>query len=378
MSKKTKRPYQQCKRCIMDTDASGITFTDNGFCNYCTEFIERSKNILGNNLISKEKKLEQLVDKIKADGKGKPYDCIVGVSGGVDSSWVLVQTKKLGLRPLAVHMDNGWNSELAQNNISNLLRSLNIDLYTHVIDWEEYRELMQAFFNADVIDVELLYDNALAAVNYSLATKYNLKFILAGTNNSTEGMKIPKEWVWFKYDKRNIKSIARRYGIRSFKTFPTIGTFKFIWYHFIKGICWTSLLDYLEYNKFRALDQLEKSYGFKRYPYKHYESVFTRFYQGYILPKKFKVDKRKIHLSNLVVTKQISRNEAIEDLKSKSYISDQESDVDIKYFLKKMKWSNDQLEIYLSRPEIMHSDYPSEKFLWENLLALYKFFIKKK
>ena len=192
MSEINKREYQQCIRCVMDTDAVDIIFDEQGTCNYCSEFLERSKHILGQNSVNKEEKLKQIVAKVKANGKGKPYDCIVGVSGGVDSSWTLVEVKRLGLRPLAVHMDNGWNSELAQNNISNLLITLDVDLYTHVIDWDEYRELMQAFFDADVIDVELLYDNATLGVNYQQANKYGLKYILAGTNNATEGMQIPR------------------------------------------------------------------------------------------------------------------------------------------------------------------------------------------
>ena len=186
------RHYQQCSRCVMDTTASDITFDEQGVCNYCIEFLESSSHIIHEDLANKEARLQELVEEVKANGKGKPYDCIVGVSGGVDSSWTLVEVKRLGLRPLAVHMDNGWNSELAQNNIANIVRGLGVDLHTHVINWNEYRELMQAFFDADVIDVELLYDNAMIAVNYQQASKYGLKYILAGTNQATEGMRMPE------------------------------------------------------------------------------------------------------------------------------------------------------------------------------------------
>src|SRR5215510_469610 len=182
------KTYQECTRCVMDTSASDITFDERGVCNYCSEYIERFHGVLNMGQAAREEGLNRFVAQVKAAGIGKLYDCIIGVSGGVDSSWVLVKAVELGLRPLAVHMDNGWNSELAQNNIANLVRGLGVDLYTHVIDWDEYRNLMQAFFDADVIDVELLYDNAMMAVNYDQATRYGLKYILAGSNQSTEGM----------------------------------------------------------------------------------------------------------------------------------------------------------------------------------------------
>lgn len=372
MNSVNERPYQQCARCVMDTTAADITFDENGVCNYCTEFLVRSGHIIHENLEDKEARLQELVERVKASGTGKPYDCIVGVSGGVDSSWTLVEVKRLGLRPLAVHMDNGWNSELAQNNIANLVRGLGVDLHTHVIDWDEYRELMQAFFDADVIDVELLYDNAMLAVNYQQAAKYGLKYILAGTNQATEGMRMPKEWNWFKYDKRNIKALARRHGMKGIDTFPAIGTAGFIWQHFVRRVRWTSFLDFLPYNKFHALDELEKHYGYKRYPFKHYESIFTRFYQGYILPKKFGVDKRKLHLGTLVASGQMSRDEALKGLEGIPYASEADMQADVDYFIKKMKWTTQQLEDYMLRPEILHSEYPTEKPVWDSLVKLYR------
>ena len=364
--------YQQCTRCVMDTTASGIIFDEQGFCKYCTDFLSYYSHIIYEKSTEKEDRLNALVARIKKDGEGKPYDCIIGVSGGVDSSWTLVEAKRVGLRPLAVHMDNGWNSELAQNNIANLVRALGVDLYTHVIDWEEYRALMQAFFDADVIDIELLYDNAMMAVNYQQASQYGLKYILAGSNKVTEGMKIPENWNWFKYDKKNIESLAKRSGVKRLDTFPAIGTIGLIWYQFIKGIRWVSFLDFLPYNKFSAIDELERFYGYKRYPFKHYESIFTRFYQGYILPKKFGIDKRKIHLSTLVISGQISREKAIQGLQGIPYPSEEEQEQDIQYFLKKMNWSHEDLENYLLRPEIKHSIYPTEKplfYLLESALS---------
>ena len=342
--------YRMCTRCVMDTTANDIVFDEGGVCNYCTEFLERSSHVIFQNPETRRKELDDLVRRIKKDGEGKRYDCVVGVSGGVDSSWVLVKAVELGLRPLAVHMDNGWNSELAQNNIANLVRKLGVDLYTHVIDWNEYRSLMQAFFDADVIDVELLYDNAMLAVDYGQAAKHGVNYILAGTNQATEGMRIPSNWNWFKYDKRNIKALGKRFGNVALKTFPAFGTIDYIRYEFLRKIRWLSFLDYMEYNKFESMERLQRDFAYKPYPYKHYESVFTRFYQGYILPEKFGVDKRKLHLATLVVSGQTTREEALKSLEGIPYPTPEELAQDRVYFLKKMGWTETQLADYLQRP----------------------------
>jgi N-acetyl sugar amidotransferase len=366
----------------MDTSASNITFDKNGVCNFCSDFLKNFGHIINKDQFKSKQKLDQLVSKIKLEGRYKQYDCIVGVSGGVDSSWTLVQVLNLGLRPLVVHMDNGWNSELAQNNISNIIRKLDVDLYTYVIDWEEYRQLMQSFFDADVLDIELLYDNAMLAVNYGQAKKYGIKYILAGSNNATEGLAMPVGWNWFKYDKRNIKSIAKKFGNIKLNTFPAIGTLGYIWNTVFCRIKWVPFLDYQEYNKFEAVEILKRDYDFKPYPFKHYESIFTRFYQGYILPEKFGVDKRRVHLSTLIIAGQISREEASKELIGIPYATMESLIDDKQYFLKKMNWTMNQLVEYISRPEKSHLSYPSEKPLWDFLLKdeerryIYKILIK--
>lgn len=360
--------YQQCKRCLMDTTAENIIFDVDGNCSYCNDFIKVLNTQTKNTVHS----LDELIGNIKHNGNNKQYDCIVGVSGGVDSSWVLVKAKELGLKPLAVHMDNGWNSELATNNIKNLVEILGVDLYTHVIDWEEYRKLMQSFFDADVIDIELLYDNAMLAVNYRLASKYSIKYILSGQNTTTEGMAMPSNWNWFKFDKKNIKNIASLNNIK-LKTFPAFSVFDYIYYEYVKKIKWLPFLDYLnEYNKYYVMEELQKKYNYKPYPYKHYESVFTRFYQGYILPNKFNVDKRKLHLSTLIISDQISRNDAETQLNGIAYPSEDELQQDLDYFLKKMNWTETELNNYLSRPEKSHDIYSTEKTIMENILKLWK------
>jgi N-acetyl sugar amidotransferase len=343
-----------------------INFDSEGICNYCKSYFNSPKQVFDVEL--QKRNFDELITKVKRNGKGKPYDCIVGLSGGVDSSYAIVRAVEAGLRPLAVHMDNGWNSELAQNNIANLVRILKVDLHTHVIDWTEYRELMQAFFDADVIDVELLYDNAMLAVNYKQASKFGLRYILAGYNKATEGMPLPESWSWNKYDKLNIRDIAKNHGNVKIKTFPAVGSWAFAYYNYIKLISFVPFLDYFPYNKYEALDLLENNFGYKRYPYKHYESIFTRFYQGYILPKKFGVDKRKIHLSNLVVSGQLSREQALEDIKGIPYPNEEALNSDIEYFLKKMKWTSEMLESYISRPEVSHNKYASERKLFNKVV----------
>jgi len=368
--------YQICTRCVMDTSVAEIRFDSDGICHFCSEFLERASGVLQKTDAKRSGDLENFVEVVKTAGKGKQYDCIIGVSGGVDSSWSLVQAVGMGLRPLAVHMDNGWNSELAQSNIANLVRTLGVDLHTHVIEWNEYRKLMQAFFDADVIDVELLYDNAMLAVNYREAARRRVKFILAGTNQSTEGMSMPRGWSWFKYDKRNIRALAAQPSGTRIVTFPSIGTFDLIWYEFGRRIRWIPFLDFLDYRKDEALEVLQRDFAYKPYPYKHYESVFTRFYQGYLLPQKFGVDKRRLHLSILVATGQMEREEALSRLQEPPYPSSRELEQDKQYFLKKMGWTADQLESYVARGERPHTDYPSEKPRWDYLESVYRRFAR--
>jgi len=361
----------------MDTSAKSIVFDKTGACSFCTDFLERAGHIIHPDLEVQKRQMDSLIEKIKRKGQGKKYDCIVGVSGGVDSSWVLVDTIQKGLRPLAVHMDNGWNSELAQNNIANLVQGLGVDLYTHVINWNEYRGLMQAFFDADVIDIELLYDNAMLAVNCRQALKNSVRFMVSGTNNITEGMSMPTDWSWCKLDKRNIGALARSNNIK-IKTFPSIGTLDYIWYNSIRGIRWVWYLDYMPYNKFEAMKTLQENYGYKPYPYKHYESIFTRFYQGYILPEKFGVDKRRIHFSTLIISNQMTREKALEGLLGIPYPSEQALEEDKNYFVKKMGWTRSQLDTYIKRPARSHSNYKSEArfFKWCN--AMRNNFLPKK
>jgi N-acetyl sugar amidotransferase len=363
--------YQRCTRCVMDTTASDIIFDIAGHCNFCSDYLAKFGRSSVENSNSGET-LRLFVEKVKKQGKGKPYDCVVGISGGVDSSWTLVKAVELGLRPLAVHMDNGWNSELAQNNIANLVTSLGLDLYTYVIEWEEYRALMRAFLDADVVDVELLYDNAMLRVNHEQAKKYSLKYILSGSNHTSEGLLMPKGWNWLKYDARNIRGIARTQKVK-IKSFPAIGTGSYLRYRFIHNVNWLPFLDMTDYNKESALSILERDYGYKRYPYKHYESIFTRFYQAVILPEKFGIDKRKLHLSSLISSGQLERDDALQILASPTYSTTAERQSDTEYFLKKIGWNMDDLQEYLARPTVEHDEFSSELSLWNFAIRVNNF-----
>ena len=362
---------QECTRCVMNESANDIHFDASGHCNYCTDMLKKLESFQPSNPNDLKVKFENLLSKIKKAGKGKCYDCIIGVSGGADSAYVLYLAKQHGLRPLAVHMDNGWNSELAVNNIENLVRKLGVDLYTHVINWQEYRALQQAFFDVDVIDVELLYDNAMLSVNYQLATKYGIHYILAGTNTTTEGMRMPTQWNWFKFDKKNIHAIAKRSNVK-IKSMPSISVIGYAWYRFVRQIEWVDFLDYVNYYKPTCLQELQDKIGYRPYPYKHYESIFTRFYQGYLLPQKFGVDKRRLHLSTLICSGQMQRDEAKSLLLESPYPDMEDLKSDIDYFLKKMNWTNLDLDRYLARTPRLHNEFSSELKLSVKLKKFYK------
>lgn len=361
----------------MDSSADSFIIFDDGTCNYCNDYIKKKENYIYQ---SKFPDIESLVIEVKKSGENKKYDSIIGVSGGVDSSWVLVKSVEMGLRPLAVHMDNGWNSELAQNNISNIINSLEVDLFTYVIDWNEYRDLQKAFFSANVIDIELLYDNALMGVNYSQSRKYGIKYILSGSNLATEGVTMPPNWAKNnKLDYKNIKKIWKSFGEKySIKSFPGYGFYDYIYDLHFKGTRWIPFLNYIDYNKESALELLTNEYGYKPYPYKHYESIFTRFYQGYILPEKFNVDKRKNHLSALILNEELSRDDAVKILNNKTYISRNELEQDQNYFLKKFDWQMEKLIKYISEPEIKHSFYGSENWKFNFFSILVKYYKKLK
>jgi N-acetyl sugar amidotransferase len=352
----------------MDTTAPEIEFDQNGVCNYCKGHEEK----VASTPFSKgdaDELLKQLVARLKAEKSGE-YDSIVGLSGGVDSSYVAHQAVKLGLRPLAVHFDNGWNSELAVKNIEQIVKRLKLDLITFVIDWEEFRDIQRSFFKANVIDIEMVTDHAIFAAMYQIANKHNIRYILSGTNAATESI-TPSAWYHFKFDLRNLKAIHKRFGKLPIKRYPTLSVWEMAWNHYIRGAKSVSLLNYLPYRKDEAMQILEKELGWQYYGGKHYESIFTKFYQAHILPEKFGVDKRRIHLSDLIMNGEVTRQEALEELEKPIYDSFQlEQDRD--YVGKKLGFSKEEFSDYMVAPPISHYTFPSYAKLAQRLVTLHK------
>ncbi|ABM70699.1 N-acetyl sugar amidotransferase [Prochlorococcus marinus] len=365
---------KECVNCLLNDSLSNVFIDNSNICNFCKSYSKRKKQ--NNDKQLKKIALTNILNKIK-DNNNKKYDCIVGVSGGLDSSTVLIKAKELGLRCLAVHMDNGWDEPLSQRNIEIILKATGFDYETWVIDWEEYRDLQKAYIASDLIDIEMLYDNAAFAVNFYFAQKYKVKTILSGENIATEGISMPKEWSWQKYDATNILSIAKSANI-TLKTFPYI-RFRRVLLAKILGINRIPLLNYIEYSKEIALEKLIPL-GYQPYPYKHYESVFTRFYQGEILPRKFNIDKRLIHLSSLIQNESITKKEAKKELNKHPYLDLLKLKKDRKFICKKLKLSESDFESYLKRPERSHLNFKSHARLVIIFAKVIKFIfrIKKK
>jgi N-acetyl sugar amidotransferase len=338
----------------MDTTDPEIKFDENGICNHCRHYDESIKRFVYDGEKGKEK-LRQIVNEIKKSGKGKEYDCIIGVSGGVDSSFTAYKVKELGLRPLAVHLDNGWDSELAVKNIELFLRKLGIDLYTHVLDWEEFKDLQLSFLNASTPDSEIPTDHAINSILYQIADNNKIKHIIYGCNDRTESHHA-KAWSQGHLDWKYIESIHKKYGHPPLTTFPHMNYFTHIRYFMShKSV---NILNYLGYSKKEAIKVLEHELGWKYYGGKHFESIYTRFYQGYILPRKFGYDKRRMHLSSLICSGEITRSEAIEELKNEPYPIELQMR-DKEYVIKKLGLTEVEFERIMGLPKRKFDEFPS-------------------
>jgi len=369
------RSYQQCSMSVMDTISDPlVTFDEQGVSNYYAAYkrLEKKHVLTGK---EGEDQLETVLSAIKKAGKGKQYDCITGISGGVDSTYLALMIKKWGLRPLVVHFDNGWNSELAVKNIENIVSRLNFDLYTLVVDWNEFRDLQLAYLKASVVDIEAITDHAILATMYKLALKNDIKYILSGTNVVTEAI-LPSYWIYPKADHVNIRSIHKKFGTIPLKTYPFFST-KLKKQAAMKGITSVSPLNYIPYNKAEVKEVIKKELEWRDYGGKHYESVFTRFYQGYILPAKFSIDKRKAHLSTLIFSGQITKQEALESLKEPIY--DQKTfEGDYEFVLKKLGLSHSDFQDYINQPRREHREFGFEASLFQRypILRPFKPFIR--
>jgi N-acetyl sugar amidotransferase len=360
----------RCSRCIMDTTDPDISFDADGVCNHCRSFdAERARLPQG---AEARQALDALVARIKAAGRGREYDCMIGLSGGVDSTFVALKVKQLGLRPLALHFDSGWNAEVAVSNIGKVVRKLDLDLHTYVVNWEEMRDLQLAFLRASVANADIPTDHGFIAVMYQLAAKHGIRYILTGHNVATEWV-LPVAWGYSPRDLRHLRGVHRRFGTRPLKTFPQLGLFYDVVYcRLIRRIRMIRLIDYFPYVRREAMAEIEREFGWRYYGGKHLETVFSRFYQSYYLPKRFGYDKRLAHLSSLIVSGQMTRDEALEEMKIDPAPPEQ-ARADTAYVAKKLGVSVAEMEAIIASPTRTYRDFPSNERLVNALFAARRF-----
>jgi N-acetyl sugar amidotransferase len=361
---------QVCTRCVMDTTAIDISFDSIGVCNYCKHH-EDIVSIAPFRQRDHKSRLANLIKTIKKQRKGD-YDSIVGISGGVDSAYVAYKAVEYGLNPLVVHFDNGWNSELAIKNIEQIVKRLKLDLVTYVIDWEEFRDIQLSFIKANVIDIEMVTDHAIFAAIYKVAKKHKIRHILSGTNVATESI-MPEAWQHFKFDMANLVAIHNRYGSLPIKKYPILSIWGMAWNHYIYGAKSISILNYADYRKHEAIEILENDLGWQRYGNKHHESIFTKFYQAYILPNKFGIDKRRAHFSDLIMNGEMSRTEALSELEKRSY-NPNELDQDTDYVCKKLGLTREQFINYMQTAPVSHYSFTSSAKFLRKVVKLHKRF----
>ncbi len=368
------RKYQICQRCVMDTSDPFITFDEQGNCNHCTEFFTKTakRSYLGE---ESDKQLAHWVAKIKEAGKNNEYDCLIGISGGVDSSYVAYQCKKLGLRPLAVHLDNGWNSEEAVQNIKNVCGKLGIDFQSYVLNWAEFKDLQLSFFKSSIVELEIPTDIAIPGALHRIAAKNKIKTIISGGNFATEGI-LPNSWFYDPKDSKLLNGIQRQFGKKKLKDFPTFDFKKEIYFKFLKGIRIMYMLNYLPFNKDEAKALMIEELGWKDYGGKHYESKYTGFVQSYIQPVKFGIDYRRATYATQICAGTATREEAIEELKKLPY-NPETIEAEKAYIAKKFEISIEEFEKIMAQPVKTYRDYPNDEKRLTKLYNLYRKYFSK-
>ena len=360
-----------CSKCIMDSmDDPFIIFNKDGVCNHCVSYeINVKKYYKGSDPELKE--FNNTIKQLKKAGEGKKYDVIIGLSGGVDSSFVAFLCLKFQINALVVHLDNGWNSELSVVNIKNILKVTKFDLYTKVINWNEFRDLQRSYFKANVVDIEALTDHAISTTLQNIAKKFNISYILSGNSITTEG-RLPLQWRYNKADSINIKAIQKKFGEIQINSFP-IGNIikKNVFGNFARSI---NILDLYPYNKEEAKRLIIENFKWRDYGGKHYESVFTRFYQAYILPKKFNIDKRKSHYSTLICAGQLKRDDALKLMKHGTYEDPHLEQIDLEFVTKKLGFTKEEFKEYINKPRIEHEKYRSYEGYLNLIRPIYRFF----
>ncbi len=366
----TARSYQLCTRTVMDTTDPEIWFDKHGVSSHAIRYDRDFGPVIdAARSGARQQELSNLVSRVREEGKRKAYDCIVGVSGGVDSTYLALQLVNLGLRPLAVHFDSGWNSKLAVENIENIVSKLNLDLYTDVVNWQEMQDLQLSFFRASVPNCDIPTDHAFSSVAYRQADKHGLKYIFSGHNLASESI-LPKAWGYNALDAQHVRAIHRRFGNMKLKSYPTLGLLKqHGWYETLRGIKRINLLDYMPYRYDDAKQVITNELDWQDYGGKHYESVFTRYFQGHYLPYKFGFDKRRAHYSSLILSNQMTRDEALKKLKKPPY-DESLRDRDHEFIAQKLGVSVAEFDEILAKPPVDHLDYPNEKWMWDLAMKL--------
>jgi len=354
----------------MDTTATEIQFDEAGECNFCKHYDEVTvKDLYTND--GGEEKLNALIEEIKAKGKGKQYDCLIGLSGGVDSSYVAyLIKKKYGLRALAIHLDNGWNTELAVSNVENIVKKLDIDLTTHVLDWKEFKDIQTSFLKSSISNIEIPTDHAIWAILIKTAGKMGIPYIIAGNNVVTESI-MPQSWLYGSKDSKLIKSIHSKFGKVKMKTYPRLTTFDYVEYLLVRGVRWVPILNYVDFVKDEAKKLLIDELDWRDYGGKHYESIFTRFFHAFYLPEKFGFDLRKSYLSALVCSGQITRTKALEEL-AKPPAPKEMLMQDKDYVIKKLGLTDQEFEKIMTSDNKTFKDYPNNDSLWHSFNWLVK------
>lgn len=353
-----------CQRCVMDSSDPDLQLDALGVCNHCHQFDSRQLLELPDP-IRRESILTEVVQKMKDQGRGKAYDCVIGLSGGVDSSYVALQVHRLGLRALGVHLDNGWNSEAAVSNINQIVTRLGIDLHTNVLNWEEFRDLQKAFFRASVVNCEMPTDHAILATLFQAAARHKVNYILSGSNFVSEGIFVPMAWGYDYRDWRNLKAIHRAHGSTPLHTYPRLPLRTLGWHVAINRVRFFPLLNYVHYHKEEAIAELMQKIGWRQYGRKHGESIFTRFYQEYYLVQKFGYDKRRLHLSALINSRQVTRDEALRQLQAPLFSEDELREL-VVFVCKKLGFSETEWSEVMRTPPRSHFSYRTNPLLTRN------------
>lgn len=348
-----------CSRCVMDSSAQEITFDNSGICHFCREAEARLQGLLKKRADSRN--IDRVVEKLRHNGQQQKYDCVFGLSGGVDSSYALWLLKQFGLRPLVVHLDNGWNSEIANTNIEKLVKGFGFDLMTHVLDWPTFRRLQVAFLEASTPDAEIPTDHAIFALLYATANRMRIRYIVTGSNPDGESI-MPRSWAYGHTDWRYINAVRSQMGAPKPKNFPKLTVLKKLYYRASKRISAIPILEFVSYNREQAIAALENYGHWRNYPGgKHGESTYTRFFQNYILPKKFGIDKRRAHFSSYICAGQMTRFQALEKLKIPGYADSRQLDLDLEYVLKKLELTEERFDQIMKLPVKSFNNFPNNQ-----------------